>query len=209
MPLQNRVTPEGEIVATPHRGTLMGNRGGILHRQDKTLGPKRWASKAWISCRLSYKGRWREVMSPNGYTELFFLDEATAFAAGHRPCYECRRIEATYFAEIWGEVLGAGDRAKANEIDAVLQDERMTSEGAKQTFRSVVADLPTGVMVRHEDASFLVLGRRLLKWTPAGYVNALDVAGTLAVDVLTPRSVVEVIRAGYDADLHETALPLA
>jgi len=208
MPLQNRVTPEGEIIATQARGTLMGNRGGMIHRIDKTLSTKRWHSKQWIACKLSYRGRWREVMGPDGYTELFFLDEATAFAAGHRPCYECRRREAQHFADVWAEAHGGGGRAKAGDIDAMLHAERLTPEAAKRCFKSHVGALPTGTQVRHGDFCYLVLARRLLRWSPAGYTLALDVPVDLVVDVLTPQSVVEVFRAGYDADVHESALSL-
>jgi hypothetical protein len=209
MPLQNRVTPTGEIIATPARGTLMGNRGGMLHRGDKTLGLKRWVSKSWICCRTSFKGRWREVMGPDSYTELFFLDEATALAAGHRPCYECRRHDAVFFAEVWGDALGTGGRAKANEIDSVLHQERLTSTNEKATFKSVVGDLPIGTMILHEAKPSLVFGQRLMQWTPERYTRAIDVPVDLSVDVLTPRSVVEVIRAGYDPDIHGSVLELA
>lgn len=208
MPLQNRVTPLGEMIATSARGTMMGNRGGMLHRPDKTLGVKRWVSKQWICCRLRFKGRWREVMGTDGYTELFFLDEATAFAAGHRPCYECRRQDANYFADIWGEVLGDGTRTKASEIDLVLHSERLTSDGVKATFKSLVSDLPIGVMVLYVGEPYLVFADRLMLWTPAGYTSAIHVPPDTLVDVLTPRSIVEVIRAGYDADVHETVLAL-
>jgi len=206
MPLQNRVTPDDQIVATSARGTLMGNRGGMMHRLDKTLGPKRWISKQWVTCRISYKGRWREVMGPNAYTELFFLDEATSFAAGHRPCYECRRREAVHFAELWGEVLNGEPRAKASDIDATLHAERLNAEGGKAVFKSQIADLPTGAMVRWQDSIYLTMAGRLLKWSHEGYVEAVDLQGSFIVDVLTPRSSLEVFRAGYDPDLHETAL---
>lgn len=206
MPLQNRVTPDGQIVATSARGTLMGNRGGMMHRLDKTLGPKRWVSKQWITCRLSYKGRWREVMGPDSYTELFFLDEATSFAAGHRPCYECRRREAVYFSELWGETLGSGERAKAGDIDTILHAERINAEGRKATFKSAVNDLPTGAMVRWRDGAYLVLAGRLLRWSLEGYTAVVDPDPDLIADVLTPRSTLEMFRAGYDADLHESAL---
>ncbi len=208
MPLQNRVTPLGEIIATSARGTMMGNRGGMLHRKDKTLGVKRWVSKQWICCRLSFKGRWREVMGPDSYTELFFLDEATALAAGHRPCYECRRHDAVHFADIWGRALGTGARARAGEIDSVLHDERLTSDGVKATFKSTVADLPTGVMVLYRGEPHLVFAGRLLRWRADGYADAMSPPDSEPVDVLTPRSIVEVIRAGYDADVHETVLAL-
>ena len=102
MPLQNRVRPDGEIIATPHRGLLLGNRGGAFHLPDRTLGTRRWASRQWIACVLEFKGRHRAaMMQPNRYTELFFLDEATALAAGHRPCFECRRRDAERFAALW------------------------------------------------------------------------------------------------------------
>src|SRR5262249_48070514 len=112
MPLQNRVTPEGDIIATPHRGLMMGNRGGVVHLPDPTPGTRRWASRQWIACVLQFKGRQREVMQPNGYTELFFLDEATALAAGHRPCFECRRGEAEHFAELWAMTQGRTERER-------------------------------------------------------------------------------------------------
>lgn len=208
MPLQNRVTPDGQIVAASARGTLMGNRGGMMHRLDKSLGPKRWASKQWIACRLSYRGRWREVMGPNSYTELFFLDEATSFAAGHRPCYECRRREAVFFSELWGEVLGSGARAKAGDIDAVLHAERLNAEGRKATFKSALGELPTGAMVHWRGGAYLVLAGRLLRWSLEGYSATVEADADAIVDVLTPRSTLEIFRAGYDADVHESALDL-
>lgn len=207
MPLTNRVTPDGHIIATSARGTLMGNRGGMMHRLDKTLGPRQWVSKAWITCRLSFKGRWREVMGPNSYTELFFLDEATSFAAGHRPCYECRRHDAVSFAELWAECNGTGHgRAKASAMDTVLHSERLTVRSQKATFSAVVGDLPTGAFVRHTNGAYLVIGGRLFRWSPEGYTAAIEVPGDLMVEVLTPASTIAVFRAGYDADVHESAL---
>ena len=206
MPLQNRVTPDGQIVATPARGTLMGNRGGMMHRVDKSLGPKRWVTKQWITCRLSYKGRWREVMGPDSYTELFFLDEATSFAAGHRPCYECRRREAVFFSELWAEVTGRGERAKAGIIDTALHEQRLNAEGRKATFKATISDLPTGTMVHWRDGAYLIMAGRLLRWSADGYTAVVDAAPDTVVDVLTPKGMIEVFRAGYDADLHESAL---
>jgi len=114
MPLQNRVTPEGEIIATPHRGLMLGNRGGAFHLPDRTLGHRRWATRQWIACVLEFKGRHRvAMMQPNRYTELFFLDEATALAAGHRPCFECRRRDAEHFAALWGQMRGWPAPARA------------------------------------------------------------------------------------------------
>lgn len=211
MPLTNRVTPDGHIIATRARGTFMGNRGGMMHRLDKTLGPRQWVSKQWITCRLSFKGRWREVMGPNSYTELFFLDEATSFAAGHRPCYECRRQDALSFAELWAEQLSGSrelgvSRAKASDIDNVLHAERLNARGQKATFEARVGDLPTGAFVRWRDGAYLVLGGRLFRWSPEGYTAALDISPDQIVDVLTPRSTLAVFEAGYDADVHESAL---
>jgi len=179
-----------------------------MHRPDKTLGPRRWVTKQWITCKLSFKGRWREVMGPDSYTELFFLDEATSFAAGHRPCYECRRSDANYFAEIWGDVHGNGDRAKAIRLDNALHDERLTPEGRKAVYPAKIRDLPTGTMVKRVDGTHLVLGGRLLRWAPDGYQAAVVADPEENLEVLTPRSTVEVFKAGYDPDLHETALAL-
>lgn len=215
MALTNRVTPDGHIIATRARGTFMGNRGGMMHRLDKTLGPRQWVSKQWIACRLSFKGRWREVMGPNSYTELFFLDEATSFAAGHRPCYECRRQDAISFAELWAEQHAGGTdqgqnvgrgRAKAGDIDNILHAERLNARGQKATFEATVSELPTGAFVRWRDGAYLVLGDRLFRWSPEGYTAALDVAPNQRVDVLTPKSTLAVFAAGYDADVHESAL---
>src|SRR3954449_11045966 len=123
-PLQNRVTPQGEIVSTPHRGLFIGNRGIIHDPQTKTLLAKRWASKAWLVCLCDYKGRRREVMGGRSWTELFFLDEATALAAGHRPCFYCRRADAKRFRAAWERGNGVA-HAAAPEIDAVLHRERL------------------------------------------------------------------------------------
>ena len=127
MPLQNRVRPDGEIEAVRARGTMMGNRGGCFHREDKTLKPRRWSSRQWICCVLSFKARRRRVFSPGLYTELFFLDEATALAAGHRPCFECRRADAVRFAATWAEAHALEASPRASDIDAVLHAERIAS----------------------------------------------------------------------------------
>jgi len=214
MPLQNRVTPEGEILATPHRGLLMGNRGGAFHLPDRTLGPRRWASKQWIACVLAFKGRHREVMQPNRYTELFFLDEATALAAGHRPCFECRRAEAERFAALWAKVHGRPGRAQAPEMDEVLHQERVGPMREKPTFRARLADIPSGAFVRAAVGRsplrpHLVMGNHLLAWEPAGYrALVCRLAATHELDVLTPRSVVAVLSAGYRPMLHPTVAAL-
>jgi hypothetical protein len=214
MPLQNRVTPEGEIIATPHRGLMMGNRGGAIHRQDQTLGPRRWASKQWIACALEFNGRHREVMSPNAYTELFFLDEATALAAGHRPCFECRRADAERFAALWARAYGRRERARAPAMDEALHAERLDRDRCKRIFLARRADLPNGVFIRYarrrsEPRACLVSGAVLLAWHPSGYTSLIVPATPNEhVEVLTPPSIVAVLSAGYRPMLHSSAAAL-
>jgi hypothetical protein len=216
MPLQNRVAPDGDIIATPHRGTLMGNRGGAFHLPGQTLGPRRWATKQWIACVLDFKGRHREVMQPNRYTELFFLDEATALAAGHRPCFECRRADAERFADLWAKTHGGDERARAPAMDEELHAERLSADRSKRIFRARRADVPSGAFVRYElqaedgrPWAYLVLGHHLLAWSPAGY-TALVMPSAVAeeVEVLTPPSIVAVLSAGYRPTLHPSAVAL-
>src|SRR5215831_1749280 len=157
MPLQNRVTPTGEIISTPHRGLFTGNRGIIHDPATKTLLKKRWSSPAWLTCTCEFRGRWREVMGQRSWTELFFLDEATAFAAGHRPCFFCRREDAKRFRVAWEEGNGVkGIRAK--EMDAVLHGERL--ERGKKRLHALpmpVAQLPDGAMVASGEQIFLIV----------------------------------------------------
>lgn len=214
MPLQNRVTPEGEIIATPHRGLLMGNRGGAFHAPDKTIGTRRWATRQWIACVLDFKGRHREVMQPNRYTELFFLDEATALAAGHRPCFECRRSDADRFAELWTKSHGGEERARAPAMDEVLHAERVDRDRRKVTFLARRADIPSGAFVRYardgaQARSYLIAGNKLLAWEPAGYTALVSPSAiTEEVEVLTPASIVAVLSAGYRPMLHPSAAAL-
>jgi hypothetical protein len=205
MPLQNRVTPEGEFIADPARGRLMGNRGGRLHDQAKALGARRWASKQWIACRLEYRDRQREVMGPRGYTELFFLDEATALAAGHRPCFECRRQDAQRFAAAWAEAHGLTRRPSAAQMDQVLHAERLTPDGAKRTFRARLGFVPEGAIVRGAAGPWLRLGNRVLDSTPAGYRDPCLFDPRLSVEVLTPPCIIAVLKIGYVPLLHESA----
>jgi hypothetical protein len=148
MPLQNRVTPFGEIVAVPERGTMMGNRG-ILHDADRRLR-RRWATPAWICCVLEFRGRRDPVMAPGHYTRLFFLDEPTALAAGHRPCAYCRRDAYLAFRAAWATAnagLGFGTTPRATEIDRVLHAERVGPGRAKRLYRADLASLPDGTFV--------------------------------------------------------------
>ena len=192
MPLQNRVTPTGELIATPERGLVFGNRGRL--HDDVGRIRRQWALKRWISCRLEFRGRHHGAMPPGRYTGLFFLDEATAFAAGHRPCAECRRADYVRFTEIWG--------ARADAIDARLHEERLgpRHEGA-------VDELPDGAFVLRDGQPWLVLGGELLRWTPGGYTDRAARPRECAT-VLTPPSLVEVLRARWNGDvpfLHPSA----
>jgi hypothetical protein len=210
MPLQNRVTPEGEIIATPHRGLMLGNRGGAFHLPDRTLGQRRWATRQWIACVLSFKGRHREaMMQPHRYTELFFLDEATALAAGHRPCFECRRRHAEHFAALWGQMRGWPAPARAPEMDLALHAERVGARGRKTTYRALLSALPEGAFVRLPDdgtaRAYLIEKNDLLPWSPAGYGAPVPAPKRREVEVLTPRSIVAVLSAGYRPMLHPSA----
>ncbi len=198
-PLQNRVAPNGEICARPARGLMMGNRGGRLHGPDQRLGIRRWASKAWISCRLSFNNRRRQVMNA-GYTELFFLDEATALAAGHRPCFECRRKQALAFAEAWANAAGLADRPRAPEMDAVLHAERL---GDCDTIR--LGDAPDGVMVRLADGPALIWGGALRPWSFDGYATPRPLNPDAKALALTPASVRAVLSHGYRPMVHPSA----
>jgi hypothetical protein len=203
MPLQNRVTPFGDLAAVPARGLLMGNRGGRFHTDSKTLTARRWASRQWICCLLDFKGRQRDVWG-RFYTELFFLDEVTAFAAGHRPCFECRRKDAEAFAETWREARRLGTRPKAFEIDEVLHRERLQGR-AKRVHRRNIGDLPDGAFVALEDGAFTVRGDALLRWTPEGYGARKKRPRGIAVDVLTPPAMLAALSAGYKPQWHFSA----
>jgi len=190
MPLPNRVTPLGELIAHPARGLVYGNRG-CLH-DDQGRIRRRWGTKRWIACRLEFRGWHRApLMQPGKFTELFFLDEATAFAAGHRPCALCRREDYRRFGELWAE-LHPG-QVGADAIDAQLHAERLA--GPRE--RAAV----DGAFVLEEGVPWLVLGGRLRRWTPGGYVEARPMPQR--VTVITPPSLVEVLRRGW-----EGAVPL-
>ena len=201
MPLQNRVTPFGELVATPARGTMYGNRGGRFHRDDRALGARRWASRQCICCVLSFKGRRHEVWGRR-YTGLFFLDEVTALAAGHRPCFEFRRADATRFAESWAQTK---NRAfpYVDEMDRVLHAERLDGR-AKRLHALPAEDLPDGTMMSRDGAAFALRGPHLLRWTEHGHAERIARPRGV-VDVLTPPSIVAILRAGYAPQWHPSA----
>ncbi len=198
MALQNRVDPYGELCATEARGAWMGNRG-VLHDASKRVVAA-WRLPRWISCVLAFKGRRREVFSPNRYSELFFLDEATSLSAGHRPCAECRRARYEEFRAAWASARGH-DLARrflgADAIDRVLHAERLVHGGRKKTYCAVLSTLPDGAMVIHAGAPHLIWRRRLLPWSFDGYGPGIDVAPETEVEVLTPPSIVGAIRAGF------------
>ena len=203
MPLQNRVTPTGEIIATPHRGLFTGNRGIIHDPTTKTLLTRRWASPAWLTCVCEFRGRRREVMGGRSWTELFFLDEATAFAAGHRPCFFCRRDDAVRFRAAWEE----GNRVKgvrARDIDAVLHRERLSGGNKRlHTLPKPLEQLPDGAMVQRESEIYLIAQGRALSWSPAGYRSAQT--APQAAMLLTPPSTLRALSAGYRPLLHPSA----
>jgi hypothetical protein len=202
MPLRNRVTPFGDIIATEARGLLFGNRG-VLHDEHGRL-VRAWQVRRWIACRPDFKGRRRELLRPGRFTELFFLDEATALAAGHRPCAECRREDFVRFSHAWAEVHG-GDPPRVDAIDRTLHAERITPGGGKRLHRSRLADLPNGSMVAEDDRAWVVLGGDLLAWSSFGYDSRRAMPGSSTVRALTPPSAIGVLRAGYEPAIHPTA----
>ena len=206
MPLPNRVDPFGALLADPARGLFFGNRGGRFHRDDRTLGGRRWVSRQWICCRLQFKHRHRQVWG-HGYTELFFLDEPTALSAGHRPCFECRHADARAFAAAFaaGHKLRAIPRAP--QIDAVLHSQRLDGR-AKRTHRLPIDDLPDGAfltLAQERGKVFAVRGASLLEWTPAGYGAARWRPRRAAVDVLTPPAILAALASGYRLAWHPSA----
>ncbi|MBV8719726.1 MAG: hypothetical protein JO020_13495 [Chloroflexi bacterium] len=202
MPLRNRVTPFGEIVAIPERGTLMGNRG-ILHSAQRNI-VRDWQVRRWIACRLEFRGRRRAVLQPDRYTELFFLDEAAALADGHRPCAECRFADYRRFQSTW-RTVHSDQPASADAMDRVLQSERRTGPFAKRTFLASLDSLPDGTYIEVDQRAWLVLDDALLAWSGDRYVERLRRPRSPRVTVLTPPSIVEVLRAGYKPGLHDTA----
>ena len=203
MPLQNRVDPFGELFATPARGLFMGNRGGRIHTDGQMLTRRRWASRQWICCVLEFKNRRRDVWG-RSYTELFFLDEPAALAAGHRPCFECRRKDAESFAEKWRQAFKLRSRPHAPVMDEQLHAERLDGRD-KRLHRRQVDELPDGAFIAQEGAAFAVREDSLLRWTPTGYESRRRRASGIVVDVLTPPSTLAVLAAGYAPRWHPSA----
>jgi hypothetical protein len=207
MPKQNRVTPFGEIIATPARGTLMGNRG-CLHNDHQQI-IRLYQGKRWIFCQLQFKDRHREVMTPGQYTELFFLDEATALAAGHRPCAECSRPRFDEFRTLWAQAnpdLAHEAKPLVSVIDQALHEERIKAAQQKMTYQELLGTLPEGSFIALDKKPYLLLRGFLLAWTPEGYGQGLAAQADLMVQVLTPRSIVKMLAQGYVAEVHPSAL---
>lgn len=209
MAYQNRVNPFGQIVATPARGTLMGNRGCLHDAGDRPL--RQYQTRRWIICVLDFKGRTRRPMPPGQYTSLFFLDEATALAAGHRPCAECQRERFNDFRRHWAAAnaaLAGGAAPSADTIDAALHRERISDhryqrDKVKLTHTARLGDLPDGVLVvpQSSDTPYLVRGDALFPWSFAGYGQPIARLN-VSVRVLTPPSTVRALAHGYRPGMH-------
>jgi hypothetical protein len=196
--MQNRVNPFGDIFNTTARGAWLGNRGQ-LHGKGKTI-LRPFKHQAWIICLLEFKGRHRQIMAPNLWTELFFLDEATALAAGHRPCFECRRDDANRFKAAW--LKGNPDyefdfKTPIGKIDQVLQQQRIDGNNKKVTYKSTLKDLPNGTFISIENEPYLITNEMIYHWTPFGYLEGKKISPSTVVKVLTPMSIVNALRAGY------------
>jgi hypothetical protein len=208
MSLQNRVDPYGKLHAVAARGAWMGNRGILHDEAGRIVAP--WRLKRWITCVLNFRGRQRQVFAPHRYSELFFLDEATAFAAGHRPCAECRRERYNEFRAAWIEV-NSGQAANrhtigADAMDRILHAERAVRGGGKKTWLAPLAELPSGTIVEYAGRAHLLWAERIRPWTFAGYEQSLPMSAAPAeVTVLTPQSVVRLFMAGLTPQVHPSA----
>lgn len=204
MPLQNRVDPFGQIHAVAARGLFTGNRGSIHDPETKMLLKRRWTTKAWIICDCGYNNRKREVFGRNtrgggpGWTNLFFLDEVTALAAGHRPCFECRREKAKEFADRFGKAFGIA-KPKVADIDEALHAERLSVSGTvgKQLDAASIADLPNGAMIAGKGKPYALRDGSALAWNFNGYSDALAVSALKEATLITPPTTLSVLKAGY------------
>jgi hypothetical protein len=203
MPLQNRVDPFGELFRTSARGTMMGNRGGALHNSEREI-VRCFKSRRWIACVLQFRARHRIVMSERRYTELFFLDEAVAFAAGHRPCAECRRERFNAFRHSWRRSSGQENLPMADEMDLDLHRARIDHEKRKVIYQAALSSLPDGCFVSLDGCACLVWNERLLLWTPEGYARREARPANPLATVLTPEPIVGCLRQGYRPQIHDS-----
>ena len=205
--LQNRVDPWGRLCADANRGALMGNRG-ILHDDENRI-VRPWAHKAWVTCLLEFKSIKRaKPFSQGNYSELFFIDEATAFAAGHRPCAYCQRERHLKFKEAWvraNQAEKTGAPILIADVDRLLHAERARKDGAKVTFDAALCSLPVGAMFEHQDTAYLVTPHGFLPWSFSGYGGRADMDTAATVAVLTPRSVVQAFAHGFEPKFHSSA----
>jgi len=208
MPLQNRVDPWGKLQAVPMRGSLMGNRG-ILHNESRQI-VRPWAGKSWVTCALQFNGIHRSVFDAGSYSELFFLDEATAFAAGHRPCNYCRKPRYAEFKNAWlaANRPDAVGNTLITDVDKVLHAERAIPGGGKVMFSAAVKDLPSGTIFEHENVAFLVWKKAIHRWSFSGYTPSSFHIGAQPVNVLTPASIVRIYANGFIPDVHASAGPV-
>lgn len=206
MPYQNRVTPRGDLIATPERGSLMGNRG-ILHKGDRIV--RQSMHRGWITCLLEHEDNHREVMGEGRYTSLFFLDEATAYSAGHRPCFSCQPERFYQFKDSWAKTnaryYNLSNPTMAN-IDRVLHRERITRKHEKVTYTDNALNVARGAFVEYEGKILLKWGEgnRFHEWTAAGYVSSITLPNSKQVTVLTPRSIVKMFKNGFVTGVHES-----
>jgi hypothetical protein len=207
LPLQNRVDPWGALHAIASRGTLMGNRG-ILHNGDNKI-VRPWAQHAWVTCLLEFNGlKRKKPFSPGNYSELFFIDEATALSAGHRPCAYCQRSRHREFKDAWVRANVPEELRAATlmpQIDRVLHAERAIPGGGKRTFDAQLVDLPLGAVFEHDGVAYLLSARGCLPWSFGGYGSAASIDSAMVVRVLTPPSIVSAFKAGFTPSLHPSA----
>lgn len=196
--LQNRVDPFGNLIKTQARGAWMGNRGILHNDQQQVLLP--FKLKAWITCKLEFNGRKREVMAPHRYTELFFMDEATSFAAGHRPCFECRREDYHKFKLFWlkgNTEYHFDEKTSIKKIDDILHKERINHDKSKVVHEENTKSIPDGTFILMKGNAYLVFDKKMYLWSPFGYDKAISLPGENKLTVLTPQSIVNTFRAGY------------
>lgn len=206
--LQNRVTPRGELEKASARGAWLGNRGILHNEQQQIVAP--WRHKAWVTCRLEFKGRKRNIFGPRSYSELFFLDEATAFSAGHRPCGECQREKYKLFKAAWcaaNQNLIRTPSPIIAQLDKHLHIDRAITGGKKVTYTEKLRNLPDGVFIKFEEKTMLLSNGHLHTWTHGGYIDPILTKDSLAtVQVLTPKSIVAVFHDGFEAEIHQSAV---
>lgn len=196
--LQNRVDPFGNLIKTEARGSWTGTRGVIHNDQQEII--RTFKLKAWLTCKLEFKGRKRKVMSLDRYTELFFLDEATAFAAGHRPCCECRREDFNKFKSFWlagNPAYNFDKKTSIQRIDNVIHEERINRNKSKVTFEENIHNIPDGSFILLNNEPYIVLGSQFYLWSPFGYRDGIALPNVEKLIVLTPKSIVNTFRAGY------------